>query len=77
MEAEHVDRVHALSPGTPVGLLHPDGMAIPDPYGGSRADYEVSYTLIREALEQRLREPAKRPGAGERKPPMLGGKEDQ
>ncbi len=56
MEAEHVAAVLALDPGANVNLLSPHGALMPDPYGGDRAEYLTSYSLIRDALESRLAE---------------------
>ena len=56
MEEEHIASVLALDPGARVELLSPDGAAIPDPYGGDRSEYRESYSLIADALKERLTE---------------------
>lgn len=56
MEEEHIASVLAVDPGANVELLSPHGEPIPDPYGGDRGEYRGSYSLIRDALEERLAE---------------------
>jgi protein-tyrosine-phosphatase len=56
MEDEHVGSVLALDEGARVELLSPEGLAIPDPYGGDHIEYSISYSLIRQALVHRLGE---------------------
>ena len=58
MEAEHLAAVHRLDPDAHVELLDPDGLPIPDPYGGDHAEYTASYRLILDALRSRLGEGA-------------------
>lgn len=55
MEDEHVGFALGLDPTVNVALLRPDGEAIPDPYGGGRDEYRESYSLIRQAIERRVR----------------------
>ena len=54
MEEEHIASILALDSAARVELLSPDGAAIPDPYGGDRVEYRESYSLIRNALKERL-----------------------
>jgi len=54
MESHHADSVLALDASASVDLLRADGLPIPDPYGGDRLEYRGCYSMIREALEQRL-----------------------
>ena len=56
MEQEHLVTLPAAGPALRVELLSPDGAGIPDPYGGDSEDYRACYSLIREALAQRLEE---------------------
>lgn len=56
MEAEHVASVLALDPGARVELLSPVGEPMPDPYGGDHIEYSASYSLIADAIKQRLTE---------------------
>lgn len=56
MEQAHLDSVLALDPAARVELLSPDRAPMPDPYGGGRAEYLTSYSLIRDALGRRLDE---------------------
>jgi len=58
MAEEHVAAVLAIDPGAHVELLDPDRAAVPDPYGGGRAEYRASYALIQRALKRRLTEGA-------------------
>ncbi len=54
MEDEHIGSVLAIDPAARVELLSPEGMPIPDPYGGDPLEYSASYALIDKALQKRL-----------------------
>ena len=54
MEQEHLIPVAALDPGLRAEVLSPDGAGIPDPWGGDRDEYRRCYSLIRDALAQRI-----------------------
>ena len=59
MTASHVEALRRLLPpgrDRHVALLDPDGADVPDPFGGTRADYARTSMRIRSAIQARLDE---------------------
>lgn len=52
----HVDAIRSIAPDARVMLLDPDGDDVPDPFGGSPAEYDATCERLCELVDARLPE---------------------